>query len=54
MAYWNCEDCGVMMDADDEGEPETCPRCGKDMANFAGAAGRTSAAEACRACPRMF
>lgn len=38
MANWNCEDCGVMMDADDEGEPEACPRCGKDMVNFAGAA----------------
>lgn len=38
MANWSCDDCGVMMDADDEGEPEPCPRCGKDMIAFSGAA----------------
>lgn len=26
------------MDAEDEGEPEPCPRCGKAMSNFTGAA----------------
>jgi hypothetical protein len=38
MANWSCDDCGVMMDADDEGEPEPCPRCGKEMVTFSGAA----------------
>ncbi|MEX2586757.1 MAG: hypothetical protein WD602_02015 [Actinomycetota bacterium] len=38
MANYNCEECGVMMDADDEGEPELCPRCGKQMSTFSGAA----------------
>lgn len=48
MANWNCEDCGMMMDADDTGEPEPCPRCGKDMVNFAGAAVKTCAVGECR------
>ncbi|MEX0789668.1 MAG: hypothetical protein WD178_02730 [Actinomycetota bacterium] len=38
MANWNCDACGVMMDADDEGAPEPCPRCGKEMVTFTGAA----------------
>lgn len=38
MANWNCDACGVMMNADDEGEAELCPRCGKPMVTFTGAA----------------
>jgi hypothetical protein len=38
MANWSCDDCGMMMDADDDGQAEPCPRCGKNMVTFEGAA----------------
>ncbi|MBW3590574.1 MAG: hypothetical protein KY393_01790 [Actinobacteria bacterium] len=31
MANWECKDCGMVLTAADEGEPEPCPKCGKDM-----------------------
>ena len=45
MANYTCDDCGIMLDAVDEGQTEECPRCGKEMAintgsvlkNFGGA-----------------
>ena len=31
MANWQCEECRVVLEADDEGQDEPCPRCGKNM-----------------------
>lgn len=31
MANWRCPDCGVVLDATEEGKTETCPFCGLDM-----------------------
>lgn len=31
MANYTCSDCGMMLDAVDEGQTEPCPKCGKDM-----------------------
>lgn len=31
MANWECEECGLTLMAEDEGKPEPCPKCGKDM-----------------------
>lgn len=31
MANYKCDDCGIMLDAVDEGQTEECPRCGKEM-----------------------
>ena len=53
MANYTCNDCGMMMDAVDEGQTEECPVCGKPMAvntgsvlkNFGGAGMATLGAE---------
>lgn len=45
MANYQCVDCGMMLDAVDEGQTEECPVCSKPMAintgsvlkNFGGA-----------------
>ncbi len=31
MADWQCRDCGLVLDAEDEGQSEPCPLCGRDM-----------------------
>ncbi len=31
MANYVCNDCGIMLDAIDEGQVEECVRCGKPM-----------------------
>ncbi len=31
MANYTCKDCGMMLDADDEGQTELCPICDKPM-----------------------
>lgn len=31
MANWKCPECGVVLDAADEGRRESCPFCGLDM-----------------------
>jgi DNA-directed RNA polymerase subunit RPC12/RpoP len=31
LANYKCDDCGIMLDAADEGQTEECPRCGKEM-----------------------
>lgn len=31
MANYTCEECGMMLDAVDQGQSEPCPKCGKDM-----------------------
>jgi DNA-directed RNA polymerase subunit RPC12/RpoP len=31
VANYKCDDCGIMLDAVDEGQTEECPRCGKEM-----------------------
>lgn len=36
MASYRCPDgmCGVVMDAEDEGQTELCPRCDLEMEEF--------------------
>ena len=34
MANFRCEECMVELYADDEGVPELCPRCGREMVQF--------------------
>lgn len=36
MANWECKDCGLVLTAADEGEPEECPKCGKEMQTVTG------------------
>jgi hypothetical protein len=36
MAAFRCLDpmCGLVMEAEDEGQTELCPKCGKEMEEF--------------------
>jgi predicted RNA-binding Zn-ribbon protein involved in translation (DUF1610 family) len=31
LANWQCEECRIVLEAEDEGQNEPCPVCGEDM-----------------------
>lgn len=31
VADWQCTECHLVLDAEDEGQTESCPLCGREM-----------------------